>query len=312
MGTLAGCKGSGGSIAVIPKGSTHEFWKAVHAGAEKAAQEFGVKIIWKGPLREDDREDQIKVMETFVNMHVKGIVLAPLDDAALVPVVTDAVRGRIPVVVFDSALKSTAPVSFVATDNYLAGRMAGDFLVRRIGDWGNIVMLRYAQGSASTAAREQGFLDALAVHKKMKILSSNQYGGATTESAFKASENLLAANKGPDGLKIHGIFCPNESTTFGMLRALQDGGFAGKVRFVGFDSSPKLVEALATGILDGIVVQDPINMGYVSVKTMVEHLQGKQVPAKIDTGATLINRENMDQPRSKELLNPDFGKWLNE
>ena len=110
------------AIAVIPKGTTHEFWKSVHAGAEKAAQELGVDIIWKGPLREDDREDQIKVVETFTNMRVKGIVLAPLDDTALVPVVTDAVRAGIPVVAMDSSLKSDDLTSFVATDNYKGGR----------------------------------------------------------------------------------------------------------------------------------------------------------------------------------------------
>src|SRR5262249_45583681 len=125
----AGCtKRTTDAIAVIPKGTTHEFWKSVHAGAEKAGQELGVAIIWKGPLREDDREDQIKVVENFINMRVKGIVLAPLDDAALVPVVTDAVRARIPVVAIDSGIKTDEIASFVATDNYRGGKLAGDYL----------------------------------------------------------------------------------------------------------------------------------------------------------------------------------------
>ncbi len=311
----AGCKKSTNAIAVIPKGTTHEFWKSVHAGAEKASQEMGIPVIWKGPLREDDREDQIKTVETFINMHVKGILLAPLDDTALGPVVTDATRSKIPVVIFDSALKGNDPVSFVATDNYVGGKLAGEYLAKLVekpDGAAGVIMLRYAEGSASTAAREQGFLDAIAAHPKIKVVSSNQYGGATTESAFKASENLLTANKTPAGLTIDGIFCPNESTAFGMLRALEDGGYAGKVKFVGFDSSAKLVDALAKGHMDATVVQDPIAMGYIGVKTMAEHLQGKKVSAKIDTGATLITRENMNEPRSKELLNPDFKKWLKE
>jgi ribose transport system substrate-binding protein len=300
------------AIAVIPKGTTHEFWKSVHAGAEKAAEELGTQIIWKGPLREDDREDQIKVVESFINLRVKGILLAPLDDTALQPVVTDATRSKIPVVVFDSDLKGEDWVSFVATDNYKGGTLAGAHLGKLLGGKGSVLMLRYAEGSASTAAREKGFLDAIAKFPEIKVVSSNQYGGATTETAFKASENLLTAHKDAAGLTVQGIYTPNESTTFGMLRALEDGGFAGKVKFVGFDSSQKLVDAMGKGLLDAVVVQDPINMGYMGVKTMMAHLRGEKVDKRVDTGATLIPREGMGEPRMKELLTPDYKKWLKE
>jgi len=315
LGVLAaaGCKKrTTDAIAVIPKGTTHEFWKSVHAGAEKAAQELGVAIIWKGPLREDDREEQIKVVENFINMRVKGIVLAPLDDTALVPVVTDAVRGGISVIAIDSGIKTDAVTSFVATDNYRGGKLAGDHLAKLVGGKGKVMMLRYAEGSASTAERERGFMDAVAAHKEIEVVSSNQYGGVTTESAFKVSENLLTSHKGEGGLTVQGIFCPNESTAFGMLRALEDDGFAGKVRFIGFDSSPKIVEAIAKGHMDATVVQDPIKMGYLGVKAMVDHLAGKPVDKRIDTGATLITRDMMSSPAAQALLNPDFKRWLKE
>jgi ribose transport system substrate-binding protein len=312
----AGCKKhTTDAIAVIPKGTTHEFWKSVHAGAEKAAQETGIAVIWKGPLREDDREDQIKVVENFTNMRVRGIVLAPLDDTALVPAVTDAVRAGIPVVAMDSSLKSDDLTSFVATDNYKGGKLAGEHLAALVGGTGKakVMMLRYAEGSASTAERERGFLDAIAAHKEIEVVSANQYGGVTTESAFAASENLLAARKGSDGaLAVQGIFCPNESTAFGMLRALEDGGLAGKVAFVGFDSSPKMTEAMAKGHMDATVVQDPIKMGYLAVRAMADHLAGRPVDKRIDTGATLITRATMATPEAQALLNPDFKKWLKE
>jgi ribose transport system substrate-binding protein len=314
--SAGGCKKQAtDAIAVIPKGTTHEFWKSVHAGAEKASQELGVKVIWKGPLREDDREDQIKVVENAINMRVKGIVLAPLDDTALVPVVTDAVRSGIPVVAMDSSIKTGEITSFVATDNARGGQLAGEYLAKLLVGKGSVkvMMLRYAEGSASTAAREQGFLDAIAAHKEIEVVSANQYGGVTTESAFKTSENLLTSHKGPDGaLTVQGIFCPNESTAFGMLRALEDDGFAGKVAFVGFDSSPKLVAAMAKGHLDATVVQDPIKMGYLAVKAMADRLQGKPVAAHIDTGATLITRASMTSPEAQALLDPDFKRWLKE
>ncbi len=296
-------------IAVIPKGTTHEFWKSVHAGALKAQRELpGVTIIWKGPLKEDDREAQITVVEDFITQQVDGIVVAPLDDKALVKPVKEAVKAGIPVVIFDSALAAADYVSFVATDNYKGGCIAAERLGQLLGGKGNVIMLRYQEGSASTTKREQGFLDTLA--KKfpgIKVVSSNQYAGATTESAQKAAENLL--NRFP---KLDGVYCPNESSTFGMLLALQESGRAGKVKFVGFDSSKKLVDALRAGQLHGLVLQNPINMGYLAVKTIVEHIRGQKVPRRIDTGAVLVTKENMDEPAMKQLHSPDLKKLLGE
>jgi len=301
-------------IAVIPKGTTHEFWKSIHAGAVKAESELknaGVTTIWKGPLKEDDRESQIAVMENFITRKVDGIVLAPLDDMALRVPVSTAKRSGIPVVLIDSGLNSEDYVSFVATDNYKGGKIGGHHLAKLLGNKGKVIMLRYQEGSASTMNREQGFLDAIAEHKDIEVVSSNQHGGATTESAYRNSENLLAPLKTTEGrLSIDGIFCPNESTTFGMLRALQTAGLAGKVIFVGFDSSPKLVEAMRNGVIHGLVLQNPMKMGYLGVKTLVAHLKGKPVEKRIDTGVVLITPENMDEPESMELLEPDYDKWL--
>ena len=306
-------------IAVIPKGTTHIFWKSIHAGAVKAQQELkaaglNVEIIWKGPLKEDDRESQIRVVEDFVTRGVTGIVLAPLDDAALRMPVKDAVDNGIPVVIIDSGLKSDDYVSFVATDNYIGGRKGGERLAETLGGKGKVIMLRYQEGSASTMNREQGFLDVLKEkYPEIEVVSANQYGGATTESAYIASENMLAPLRKPDGgLTIDGIFCPNESTSFAMLRALEDSGLAGKVQYVGFDSSDRLVLALEKGYIKGLVLQDPINMGYLGVKTIVAHLRGEQVEKRIDTGSVVATPENMDEPKMKNLLEPDFKKWLNE
>ena len=294
------------TIAVIPQGTTHEFWKSVHAGAVKASRELDVDIIWKGPLKEDDREAQIAVVEDMITRGVSGIVLAPLDDTALRTPVAAATRAKIPVVIFDSDLKSEDCISFVATDNCKGGTLAGDHLAKLIGGKGKVVMLRYQEGSASTMNREKGFLDAIAKFKDITVASSNQYGGATTETAMQASEDLLAPVKTDKGLSIDGIFCPNESTTFGMLRALQGAGFAGKVKFVGFDSSVKLIDALKAGQINGLILQNPMKMGYLGVKTVVEHLNGKKVEKRIDTGVQLVTKENMDQPGVKEVLQPDL------
>ncbi|HCE01508.1 MAG TPA: sugar ABC transporter substrate-binding protein [Armatimonadetes bacterium] len=292
-------------IAVIPKGTTHEFWKAIHAGAKKAASELGVEVIWKGPVKEDDRESQIAVIEDFITRGVDGIVVAPLDSSALVAPIEEAIGKGIPVVIIDSGLNSDKYVSFVATDNYKGGKLGGEHLAKLLGGKGRVVLLRYQVGSASTQEREKGFLDAMKENPGITVVSDNQYGGATTETAQRAAENLLAPLKKPDGtLSIDGIFCPNESTTVGMLRVLQDAGLAGKVKFVGFDSSPTLIAALEKGQIHGLVLQNPFNMGYLGVKTMVSHLKKESVEKRIDTGATLATPENRNNPEIRQLLEP--------
>lgn len=291
-------------IAVIPKGTTHEFWKSVHAGAKEAAEELEVEIIWKGPLKEDNREEQIKVVEDFTTRRIDGIVLAPLDDTALRVPVQNAQRSGIPVLIFDSGLKDVDTVSFVATDNFAAGELAGRKMVELLNGQGRVILLRYQEGSASTHEREEGFLKAVRTAPGIQIISQEQYAGATTESAQKAGENLIARFRKDGGLDADGIFCPNESSTFGMLRALQDAGLAGKVRFVGFDASDKMVQALRDGHLDALVVQNPRKMGYLAVKSIVAHIRGKNVEKRIDTGATLVTSKNLNDPEIAALVTP--------
>jgi ribose transport system substrate-binding protein len=327
LAALAACKGSGGGagsggpeggprprIAVIPKGTTHEFWKAVHAGAVKASQDANVDIVWKGPLKEDDLKSQIDLVQSFVAQGVSGIVLAPLSDTGLRGAVKAAKAAGIPVVIFDSDLQGDDHKSFVATDNFAAGKMAAAAMGKLLGGQApsmNAVVLRYQEGSASTARREEGFLAGIKDYPYVNVVSSNQYGGATTESAFATSESLLAAQKAASG-GVAGVFAPNESTTFGMLLALRKAGLAGKVHLVGFDASDKLSQALAGGDIDALVVQDPFRIGELAVKTMTQVLRGESVQPRIDTGATLVTKANLADPAVSALLHPDLKKWLGE
>ena len=308
---MAACGGGGSKktkIAVIPKGTTHEFWKAVNAGAVKASRELSVEIVWKGPLKEDDLKEQVGIVESFIAQGVSGIVLAPLNDKGLLPPVKAAKQAGIPVVIFDSALQGDEHVSYVATDNVAAGKLGGERLVKAVGATGNVALLRYLEGSASTSQREQGFLDA-AKASGVTIVSDNQYGGATTESAHATSEALLLA-KGADKGELAGVFCPNESTTFGMLLALRKLGLAGKVKLCGFDASEKLVGELEEGHIDGLVLQDPMKMGYLAVKTMAAHLKKEPIEKVIDTGARVVEKANMGEPAIKELLSPNLKPYL--
>ena len=299
-------------IAVVPKGTTHDFWRNIHAGALQAAQELNaegtpVEVIWKGPLREDDREQQVQVVEGFIAQGVDGIVLAPLDDRALVRPVEEAQRAGVPTVIIDSGLESDAIVSFVATDNYLGGQLAADRMGEILDGEGQILVLRYAEGSESTRQREEGFLERMRTeYPGIEIVSSDQYAGATRETAKRASENLL--NRFGGG--IQGVYTPNESSTSGMLLALQDLGRAGSTMFVGFDASEALVDALEAGEIHGLVVQNPMRMGYLGVRTMVQHLQGEAVEGRIDTGVTMITPDNLSEPASQELVDPPVEQYL--
>jgi len=299
-------------IAVIPKGTSHEFWKSIHAGSIKAAREFSsqgteVEVIWKGPLREDDREQQIQVVEGFTSQGVNGIVLAPLDNRALVRPVEEAKSAGVPTVIIDSALDSNSIISFVATDNRKGGILAADRLGELLGGKGKVILLRYAEGSASTQDREDGFLQEIKQkYPNIELLSTDQYAGATRDTAKRASENLL--NRFGDD--VQGIFCPNESTTAGMLSALQDAGKAGKVMFVGFDTSQSFIDAMRAKQLHGIVVQNPFNMGYLGVRTMVDSSQGKTVEKRIDTGVIMITPDNLDAAETQALLHPPLDQYL--
>lgn len=300
-------------IAVVPKGTTHEFWKSIHAGAIKASRELkaegvNAEIIWKGPLREDDREQQVQVVENFIARRVSGIVLAPLDARALARPAEMAVGAGIPVVIIDSALSSTAPVSTVSTDNYKGGVLGARRLAELLGGKGKVILLRVLAGSSSTEQREAGFLDTMAREfPDIEVISSDQHAGATRDTAYRASQNLLNRF----GREVDGVFAPNESSATGMLLALRDAGLAGgKVKFVGFDTGTQTVAALRNGDLQGLVVQNPFKMGYLGVKTMVAALQGKSVEKDIDTGCELITGDNIDEPAMADLIKPPLEKYL--
>jgi ribose transport system substrate-binding protein len=297
------------TIAVIPKGTSHTFWQSIHAGANRAAKELGVEVIWRGPLREDDRDSQVSEVEGFISRGVSGIALAPLDESALKGPVDEAISHKIPVVIFDSGLKGSNYVSFVATDNEKGGRLGAERLAEVLRGTGKVLLLRYAEGHDSTTKREEGFLAAMKAHPGIQVLSSSQYVGTDVEEAYKRIESILSGYKKADGtLSVDGIFLVNESSSFAAMRVLQDNGWAGKLRFVGFDSSDNLVKALEARTMDGLVVQDPVRMGYLAVKTLVAHIKGEPVEKRIDTGVHIATPDNMKQPEIHALLHPELAK----
>jgi ribose transport system substrate-binding protein len=310
---LGGCAGGtgGGSgrrqIAVIPKGTSHDFWKSVHYGADRAGREAGVDITWLGTDDETNKEGQIKIVDNLIARGVAGICLAPIDRDAFLPVVQRARRQGVPVVIFDSGLSDHSDiVSYVATNNHQGGTMAGEHLAKLIGGQGGVILLRYQAGSESTEQREQGFLEAIDRREEIRVLSESQRVNSDAIEALHIAGPLLRRYAG----ELNGVFTVCEPNNKGMLLALKQQKFpdgrpmAGNIKFVAFDSGPEIVLGLKDGTVHGVILQDPVNMGYLAVKTMLKHLDGKQVPERVETGEYLATPENMHEPRSRELLHP--------
>ena len=287
-------------IAVIPKSTAHVFWRAVERGAREGAKEAGAEMIWKGSLKEDDPAQQIQIFEQFVAEDVGGIVLAPIDDAALKRPVAAAMQKGIPVVIIDSAFKGEPLKDFVctvSTNNHRAGEMAGEQLGKLLHGKGKVVLFRFKEGSASTGQREAGFLEAIKKFPEIQVIVDNRYSGTTISEAQSAALNMLDKLKEADG-----IFCSNEPSTLGMLLALKQNNLAGSKKLVGFDTSPGLVEGLKRGEIKALVAQNPKKMGREAVQALVAKMKGETVHAVIDSGAAVVTKENLGTPEIQALL----------
>jgi len=288
------------SIAVIPKNTTHVYWKAVEAGAREGAEEAGVEMVWEGPLKEDDLAQQIQIVEQFVSKGVGGIVLAPIDDTALKRPVAAAMQEGIPVVIMDSALKGEPVkdfVSTVSTNNHRGGEIAAEQMGKLLNGKGKVVLFRFRQGSASTSQREAGFLEAIKKFPDIQVILDNRYAGTTARQAQSTALSVLNKLKEADG-----IFCSTEPSTFGMLSALRLNNLEGSKKLIGFDTSQGLMEGLKKGEIHALVAQNPKKMGHEAVKTLVAKMKGETVPTVIDTGAAIITKENMSTPEIQALL----------
>jgi ribose transport system substrate-binding protein len=291
-------------IAVVPKGASHPFWKAVHSGVKRASEEFGCKAKWTPPVDEANFTEQVNIVNNFATESVDGMILAPLNaDSLLTPVQAFGKSGK-PVVIFDSGLNGVQGedfVSFVGTDNKAAGAAGGEALAKAIGNNSKVVLLRYMENSASTEGREAGFLEA-AASAGLEVISSDQYAGSTVAAAKERATNMLDTI-----IRAGGIFASNQSASLGVYETLMDAMKAGKIKkgqikFVAFDAHPTLVEALLAGDVSAIVLQSPENMGYKAVLTMLQQLKGETVPAMVDTGAFVATADNLAEPALREAL----------
>jgi ribose transport system substrate-binding protein len=294
------------TLAVIPKSTGGEFWETVEVGANDAAKELGVSIKWEGALTETEIAEQKKIIENMINMGVDGIALAPLNPKAMQKDVENATAAGIPVVIFDSAVDGNAQVSFVATDNPAGGGLGAKYLAENIEGGGKkVILLRFIQGTASTEDRARGFLEA-AKQDGFDVATDAYIEDGTVAGAKKTATNVLEGYVTDGKLAVDGIFACNLTATLGMAAALDDlrkSGVTSDAVFVGFDSSPRLVEELQAGNVDALIVQNPKKMGRLAVETLVKHLRKESVEPVIDTGVQVVTAERLkNEPEIRELV----------
>jgi len=295
---LAACNRSNRkTIAVIPKGTSHVFWVAVESGTVAAGKDFKVNIEWNGPPTETDYSRQIEILDSMVARHVDGIAVAASERKILTGGLDRAAAAGIPVTVFDSGVDSTNYMSYVATDNVEAGRLSARTLAALLGGKGQIAVMMHAPGSASTMDREKGFDEVIGRDFKNIEIVARQYGMSDRAKARAAVENILTAH--PD---LDGMFCSSEPSSVGAALAVKARNAAGRVKLVAFDSSESMIDGLRDGTISAMVVQDPFKMGYEAVKTLVDKLNGKTPPRRIDLNARVVQKADLEKAEIKQLL----------
>lgn len=294
-----GAAGKKLTIAVMPKGTKHQFWQAVKAGAEQACREENCTVDWAGPTNEGSIQDQVNLVETKITNKVDGIVLAATDATALNRPLLDAKAKSIPVVTIDSGVTDKdASLAYIATDNVVGGRKAADALAKAMGEKGKVGLLRFQHGSASSDDRENGFIEGIKKYPGIQLVSTLETNDP--QKATDAILNMLTAH--PD---ITGIFAANEPNGVGAANALKQKGLAGKVKLVAYDSSTEELKALEDGIIQATIVQDPFQMGYKGVKTVLNAIRKKPIGEKfINSGMTVVTKENLQTPEVQKLVNP--------
>jgi ribose transport system substrate-binding protein len=303
-GIVSGCNRNHRKVvAVIPKGNADLFWQTVHAGAVKASREHNIEIVWDGPPNETDISTELQILETMINRHVDAIALAPSDREALANTVNRAANEGMPVVIYDSAIATDKYVSFISTDNFAAGEMAGERMGEVLHGKGNILMVKTTPGGASTTAREDGFKKVITGKFPGIHIVDERFGKAVVATSLDVTENMLTAHPNVDG-----IFCSNESGTNGAIQALRSRG--AKVKVVGFDWSPTTLAALAAGQIDSLVIQNPFQMGYEAVTACVKAINKEPVQKQINLSPRLITQQNLNDPDVQQQVKPDLKQYL--
>lgn len=282
-------------IPLISKGFQHQFWQAVKAGAEKAAAEYKVSISFEGPDNETMVDRQIDMLAAALAKKPAAIGLAALDSQAAIPLLQQAKSARIPVIAFDSGVESDIPVTTAATDNSAAAALAADKMAELIGGAGKVAVLVHDQTSRTGVDRRDGFVNRIKqAHPKIEIVAV-EYGAGDHLKSTEITKAILQAN--PD---LKGMFGANEGSAIGVANGARE--MNRRLVIIGFDSGAAQKQAIRDGIMAGAITQNPVGIGYETVKAAVAAIKGEKVAPKIDTGFYYYDKSNLTDPRIAAVL----------
>jgi ribose transport system substrate-binding protein len=287
----------GKTIAIISKGEQHQFWQAVKKGALDEAAKLGVTATYQGPATESEVDKQLTMLQTALSSNPAAVCFAALDSKAAGSLLQQAKDANIPVIGFDSGVDSDIPVTTVATDNIAAAGVEADKLAELIGDTGKVGVIVHDQTSQTGITRRDGFVNQMkAKHPNIQVVDV-QYGAGDPVKSADIAKSMMTAN--PD---LKGFFGANEGSIKGILNALKETGNEGKIVAVGYDSGQQQLDAINSGVQAGAITQNPVGIGYETVKAAVEALDGKELPKTIDTGYYWYDASNIDDEEIQAVL----------
>jgi len=284
-------------IALVSKGFQHQFWQAVKQGAEQAAKEYNVRITFEGPDNESQVAQQIDMLQTAMDRQPDAIGFAALDSEAAAPLMDEAASRGIPVIAFDSGVESDVPLTTAATDNKAAAALAAEHMVDLIGGKGKVALVVHDQTSLTGVDRRDGFVEYIEKNAPDVEIVSIQYGGGDHLESTNIAKSIIEGN--PD---IAGIYGANEGSAIGVINAVKELGKAGEIVVIGFDSGKAQIDAIRDGTMAGAITQDPIRIGYETVKAAVKAINGEQLPKTIDTGFYWYDKSNIDDEEIQAVL----------
>lgn len=286
-------------LAFIPKGATHVFWREVARGAVDEAASLGIRLVWRGPANEDGVDAQSRIMQIYTESGFDGIILAPNSTTELTQQIDATLAKGVKIVIVDSPLENYGSLPYVGTNNLTAGALAARQLAKDFPKARRILLYRYAKKQGSTTAREIGFLHTLQKLLPKAEVVDTYFSGLTRVEAQTRLESLFAKDN-----KFDAVFTPNESGTEGANAALRTLNLTGKVHHYGFDYTAHIDAALRDGSLNGVVIQDPYQMGRKSTALMRDVLQNLIVPKVTETPAVMVTPENMNVENIRAITDP--------
>jgi len=284
-------------IPIISKGFQHQFWQAVKMGAEKAATEFDVEITFEGPETESQVDKQLEMLQVALNKTPSAIGFAALDSQASIPYLQKAKDAGIPIVAFDSGVESDIPVSLVTTDNIAAAAMAADKMAEFIGGEGEVAVIGHDQTSRTGIDRSEGFMNRIKEkYPNIKIVDI-QYGGGDHLKSTDLAKTIMQAYP-----KLKGFFGTNEGSAIGIINAVTEMKAEGKITVIGYDSGQAQIDAINNGLMVGAISQNPVGIGYETVKAAVAAAKGEKVTPIIDSGFVWYDKSNIDSDEVKAVI----------